>query len=274
MKYCRKTPWLGVIVFLIFAGSAYGTPLTTDYKPVTITFAAGSPTTSGVYDPTDPYVIGGERWVANLIPQNAMYLTGVPANFANVLAAAFPTTAGWSYQSSATELSDNSLVIHTYDVQGTPARVGAEFHVEYVSHGTDPTSDIHWIQVVTNNHSITGVHGDPANVVDNPFSPAHRSPYYDDGGAATGTQFYDFPGRNDANNSHTWQAVLFLVTGPAANVGPGLITFWGGIEWGWENHRVPEPSALLLLGAGLAGLVGYRRKFKRSYTIIDKKRDS
>ncbi|MDA0765313.1 MAG: hypothetical protein O3A87_01140 [Verrucomicrobia bacterium] len=167
-------------------------------------------------------------------------------NFANILSSTFPAGAGWTFQSSVNELSDSSLVIHTYDVQGTAARVGADFHVEYVPHAGDPTVDVHWIQVVTDNHALPGnLHGTLENEVDNPFSPGGRSPYHDDGAAATSREFYDFPGRTDTNRAHDWTAELFLVTGPAAEAGPGNIIFHGGITWGWSN--IPEPSLAYLL---------------------------
>lgn len=265
MKQHLKTQWIGLIIVLNLVSTAYASPLKTDYKSANIPFAAGTPTTSGLHDITDPYTIAGVNWVANLVPKDPTYIRGTAGNFFDILSAAFPGDKGWKYQSSAKELSDNSLVVHTYDVLGSPTKVGAEFHVEYVPHGTDPTTNIHWIQVVTDNHNLTNNpgHGNNENVVDNPFSPGKRSPYYDDGGAATATQFYDFPNRDDANMSHNWDAVLFLVSGPAANAGPGTITFYGGIGWGWENHPlpVPEPSAAMLMGIGLVGLIAYRRRF-------------
>ncbi|MBW2738982.1 MAG: PEP-CTERM sorting domain-containing protein [Deltaproteobacteria bacterium] len=266
-NYYLKTLLLGLIAWLIFISPVYGTPLTTDYKSFAITFAEGSPTTSGNYDPTDPYMIGTDPWVANLLPLQPTYLRSVSSNFANVLDVAFPTSAGWTYQSSVNELSDDSLVVHTYDVQGTSARVGAEFHMEYVPHGTDPTSNIHWIQVITDNHAIPEGHGTQENEVDNPHSPSGRSPYYDDRGAANSTDFYDFPVRPDANMSHNWIAELFLVTGPSIGTS-GNIIFHGGVKWGWENHPVPEPSTWLLFGSGLVVLVKFRRKslFKKERT--------
>lgn len=215
--------------------------LITDYKSATVF----GHTTSGVYDPTDTYQIGAQDWVANLLPLQAAYQRAVSSNFFSVLTAAFPTTAGWSYASSVNELSKGSLVVHTYDVIGSPNKVGAEFHVEYIPQGTDPIANMHWIQVVTDNHNVTNNpgHGNPENIVDNPFSPGGRSPYYDDGAAADGRNFYDFPFRTDGDQSHTWQAELFLVSGPPAGT-KGLITFHGGVLWGWENHPVPEPATV------------------------------
>jgi hypothetical protein len=219
--------------------STHAQIISTDYKAATV---RGN-NTSGVYDPTDTYKVGAQDWVANLLPANATYQRAVSDNFFKVLSAAFPVSAGWSYASAVNELSAASLVVHTYDVTGQPDLVGAAFHVEYVPHGTDPTANMHWIQVVTDNHNLTTNkgHGNPENVVDNPFSAGGASPYYDDGGAADSRNFYDFSFRDDGNQSHIWQAELFLVSGPAIGT-KGPITFYGGIIWGWENHPVPEPS--------------------------------
>lgn len=239
---------------LIFAGtcawiSAQAQIVTTDYKSKSI-FGF---TTSGLYDPTDSYQVGGQDWVANLLPLQVTYRRAVSDNFLQVLSAAYPGTSGWRYASAVNELAAGSLVVHTYDVIGTPNKVGAELHLEYIPAGADPTTNLHWIQVVTNNHANRQPHGTMANNVDNGASPGGRSPYYDDGGAANGRDFYDFPFRSDGNQSHIWQAELFLVSGPPPGM-TGLVTFYGGVAWGWENHPVPEPSTIWFT-AGLILLV-------------------
>lgn len=269
MKKCveRSGIVLWISVCMGLTGVVYAaSPVKEDYKSATINFAQGSPVTSGVYDKTDPYSIGLDPWVANLVPARPVYVRS-SASFFNVLSAAFTGAQGWSFASAATELSNDSLVVRTYDVQGTAARVGAEFHVEYVPKGTDPTANVHWIQVISDNHNVTNNpgHGNAENIVDT----ATTSPYYDSGFAATSREFYDFPGRTDANKSHNWDAILFLVTGPAIGT-PGLVTFYGGIQWGWENHPilaapVPEPETYAMLLAGL-GLLGLARRRKQSAT--------
>jgi hypothetical protein len=220
-------------------------------------------TTSGLYDPHEPYSIGTDPWIAKLDPLRPTDIVrGGTANFLAVLTAAFPPASGWSFVAAANDLSDGSLKVHSYDVDGTPTRVGIEFpligfDVEYVPGVGDPTANVHWIQVVTNNHNVTNNpgHGNPENVVDNPFSPGGRAPYYDDGGAADSRNFLDAPARNDANMTHHWIADLYLVTGPAPTT-PGQVTIYNGIRWGWENHPVPEPSTLVLFGLGALGLFG------------------
>jgi hypothetical protein len=136
--------------------------------------------------------------------------------------------------------------------------VGAALHVEYAPAGTDPTTNIHWIQVVSNNHKLNAAHGTADFKVDNLGA---TTPYYDTLAAANSRNFYDFPWRDDGGASHTWSAELLLVQGPANGV--GNILFLGGLSWGWENHplaAVPEPQAWLLLLLGLALLAAARAR--------------
>lgn len=201
-------------------------------------------TTSGLHDETDEYQVGLLICRADLMPPRVESVPGTTGNVADVVSAQFPTSDGWSYQSAANKLSAKTIRIRTYDVQGTSGRVGAEFHVRYQPRRGDPTDRIHWIQVYDNNHALSGAttgHGNRGNRVDIPS--AATTPYYDDGYAATsGTcspscSLYDFPGRTDANRNHDWQAVTFLVQGPAVGAGPGQITFLRpGFRWGWKNR--------------------------------------
>jgi hypothetical protein len=230
-------------------------PLTESYAAATVEGNA----TSGVYDAQDTYTIGAVNWEANLLPVKAVYLQTMSLGDFDVLKAAFPIANGRTYQSSVNALSAGSLIVRTYDVIGTPAKVGAALHVEYAPAGTDPTTNIHWIQVVSNNHKLGEVHGTADFKVDN-LSGA--TPYYDILGAANSRNFYDFPFRTDGGEAHSWSAELLLVQGPTD--GKGNILFLGGLSWGWENHAlaaVPEPQAavLMLIGLALLAAVGARR---------------
>jgi len=279
MKYYVKGFVAGLALFLVFVLPAYGAPpsiVTTDYQKIAVPFAFGNPTTTG-YLASQSYMVGGNPWVTTLsplTPQNITsanvlpYQTSMMAqNDFAVLSAAFPQ---YTYQSGV--LAPGSLTVQTYEAQGTAARVGAEFYVSYtaVNAGgiTDPTMNLHWIQIVSDNDNITNNigYGNNELTVDNPFSPGGRSPYYDDGGAATsGTSpiaFYDFPGRTDTSDKITWVADLFLVSGPAPGAANGNIIVYNGVEWGWTTSPVPLPSALLLFAPALAGIGVLRRRFK------------
>lgn len=201
---------------------------------------------SGIHDTVDTYRVKDLDCVAWLDPLTVTEEPGTAGNFFAVLSGAFPPGGGRSYASFANPLSAGTIEIHTYDVQGTPARVGAEIDVEYAPAAADPQNDIHWIQVVTNNHRIGGGggHGVNDNKVDIPGTAT--TPYYDDGFAAdsgncgAGCDFYDFPGRVDTANSHTWSAVTHLAEGPAVGAPLGPITLTHpGFLWGWKNVCVP-----------------------------------
>lgn len=223
---------------------------------------------SGLYDATDVYAVGGGFGVATLNPLHPTEQLNPTANFDAVLKAAYTAAAGWGFPNSAAELTNNSLEVRTYDVQGTPARVGADFYIKYNPGLGDPTAathDIHWIQVVTHDHLIGAPHGTTANNVDTlPVGAAN--PYYDTGAAAGDTQFFDFPGRIDTTNGHTWRAELFLASTPkGSGLGAQNATLWSGINWGWGNYwSIPEPSSVVLSLIGLVGLLAYARRKHRT----------
>ncbi|MEX0678948.1 MAG: PEP-CTERM sorting domain-containing protein [Pirellulales bacterium] len=221
----------------------------------------GNPS-SGLYDATDVYAVAGGFGVATLDPLHPTEQLNPTANFTAVLTAAYTGVAGWGFPNSAAELTNNSLEVRTYDVQGIPARVGADFYIQYNPGVGDPTAathDIHWIQVVTDNHQIAPVnlHGVNENIVD--VGVGQANPYYDDGGAANSTQFFDFPGRGDTTRGHTWKAELFLASTPkGSGLGAQNVTLWSGVNWGWQNYwSIPEPSSVVLSLIGLVGLLGY-----------------
>lgn len=276
--------WMVLGVFIFALGPAFGIPLTTNYGSYDLFGGAGGGgyTTSGLYDPIDPYMVGAQPWVARLSPVNALYLNAPTQNFLNVLNAAYMVNV---VNNAATNpLSNNSLELRTYDVLGTAPSVGAEFHLSYLPGANDPTTDLHWIQVYTNNHNIDGFygatgHGTAGNNIDNAVN-GHLTPYYDHGGAATGGTvaannpifFYDFPSR-EGNAAHNpgWVAELWLVQGPSiaqfqadqtANNNSN-ITLLGGVKWGWINYPVPEPASVILMGIGLLAIA--TRKYKHRY---------
>jgi len=100
--------------------------------------------------------------------------------------------------------------------------------------------------------------GVPENVVDNPGSPGGRSPYYDDGAAANASDFFDYSIRDPDTFGVTWEAELFLVSGPAPTA-PGRVTVYDGVRWGWV---VPEPSSLSLFLFGILLLWTLRHRLQ------------
>ncbi|MFO0910715.1 MAG: hypothetical protein U0794_20605 [Isosphaeraceae bacterium] len=213
-------------------------------------------TTTGLYDPTEFYFVGPQLWQASLNPLHPVTLArGGTANFLAVLQAAFPLASGWSFVAAAANLTEGSLRVHSYDVKGSAGYVGIEqtpkvgFDVEYVPGAGDPVNNMHWIQVVTNNHALGGGggHGVNANIVDIPTG--QTNPYYDTAGAADSRNFLDGPGRTDGNAAHNWVADLYLVSGPTTagtQANPAVVTVYNGVRWGWTNASVPEPAPLEL----------------------------
>jgi len=144
--------------------------------------------------------------------------------------------------------------------------------------------NLHWVQWVTDNFNVTGYDpfpgaaqglGQPENTIDGAypsptFAPTFAgSPFYDvfapgdpNAFATAPPHFTDTPFRTEPNLAVpviNWDAWLFLVSsnstdGTANNCGgnPCSITFYDGMEWGWETtFTVPGPE----LGAGIPGLV-------------------
>lgn len=238
----------------LLAPAALAGPVQEAYAARVINFANGTPTTSGVYDRNDTYTIGGVNYEAWLRPAKVAEINNTAGEFFFTQLNTWAGASGWTFQSAVNTLTDNSLKVRTYDVQGSATRIGAELHVEYVPGVGDPVNNVHWIQVIRNNHNLVTGYGNLDLKVDNLGS---TSPYYDHLGAATDREFYDFPGRTtNLTQRHYWDAELFLATGPAAG-SPGMVTLYRtGMRWGWET--VPTPSSMALLG--LSGLVASRRK--------------
>lgn len=210
--------------------------------------------TTGVYDPLDLYATNrgfGITFLDPLLPSHPLTREPLYFNFFNVLDRRFPATTGWKFSGDARRLSDGSLRVHSYDAIGgdDPLRragrpgaviptpiVGALFDVEYQPAANDPTANLHWIQVVSNNHRGGGAHGTLDNKVD--VGPTQANPYYDIGGSANNRNLLDRPARPDLENDHDWIAALFLASGPLT---PGEVTIYNdaGILWGWKNRFFP-----------------------------------
>ena len=291
MKYSMKGLAAGVALFLAFVIPVYGAPVvTTSYPGAPFLVPIAGVNTAGVYRPVQPYVFGGQAMATVLKPITPLSipggggttLPGAPNTDFNLLSTLFPGSSGWSYSSGV--LAPGSLTVMTYAAIGPPniaGSVGADFYVKYTPMNTptitDPTTNLHWIQIIYDNYNISNNpgYGNPEFIVDNGASPRSilnpngRVPYYDDGGAATGgstavntVYFFDRPLRDNPGQKDTWIADLYLVSGPAIGAGAGNITIYGGVQWGWTNTPVPLPSALLLFAPALAGIGVLRKRFK------------
>jgi hypothetical protein len=132
-------------------------------------------------------------------------------------------------------LSNNSLVVKTYEVYGMPTKMGAVIDVSYAPHAGDPTTNIHWIQVVTDNDPIGGQFGQNESIVDT--SDGKTDPYFT-AKASGQSGFYDNAARTDTQNAVTWQGEAYLIQ----QTGTKAARLYGGISWGWFNSPLPPPG--------------------------------
>jgi len=117
--------------------------------------------------------------------------------------------------------------------------VGALFDVDFISGEGDPQfpDRLNWIQRVVSNHSEEprpyGAHNLKEDRID--IQDRTDSPYYfptRNNRNFFFPSFYDRPYRPDAENSHYWNAELFLVR----ELGNQTVMIYDGISWGWKNE--------------------------------------
>ena len=201
-----------------------------------------------------------KKGVTTLNPLSVTKLPrGGTAGLINLLSTQFVTN-GWTFNSAANDLA-GSFNITNYQAVGTPTKVGAKFALDYVPQGSDPVTggntQLHWIQRVFDNHSITGDHGDNENVIDatptSPFTDPGRLFYDFDVNYATPPHFEDGPSRPDGDQDHSWSAELYLASINTTN--PNIVTIYDGVSWGWKNKVVAVPwetDTLPLIGSTIA----------------------
>jgi hypothetical protein len=212
-----------------------------------------------------PYLVGDGRVPApprqlQTIEAETIFQQIAPTREQRLMALDMVTVPGFTTTSIASGqgLSDNSLVIRDYAVfangfglrrpQWPAWQIGQSMWVEYVPHGSDPTTGIHWIQFTTTNYSsdptVTGIETkvdvpDPGDGGTNAPRGSVESLFYDQRNSA-GQQrgMNDTPSRASRSNDTTfWLADLFLVTKREFNGVPD-VKFWGGFRWGWHNANV------------------------------------
>lgn len=231
--------------------------------------------TTGVIRPTVNYTAGGNNWQNTTNPLNFVSASTLNAQgLENPLLQALSNNlgAGWSYNfNTAANIADNSFQVHTYTALApTPPAsngdgfvgnkpncvtnnncVGSQFYFTYNPTGDDPTSNLHWVQLLydnwdNNNNTVPAFYE-----IDNNGGTV---PYYDEPFTANSSGFYDLPFRSaHLTDPTTFDALTLLVSGPDATK-PGTFTIYGGIEWGWHTSMVPEVDGLYLMTLGLLGI--------------------
>ncbi len=190
----------------------------------------------------------------------------------NALTAIFP---GFSYVYGGS-LSSVTFNITTYAAFNNGTNGGATLVLNMTSSSQNLPTNLHWVQWVNDNWNITGFNpaagapmgiGKPENVIDGAFKTATfaGSPFYDvfapgDPNAfdTAPPKFSDMPQRGEPTQAVpviTWTAWLFLVSSPSTTgniANPVPITFYDGIEWGWQTTATPLPPTWILMMAGLA----------------------
>ena len=228
--------------------------------------------TTGVVRPAAFYDLVGTPWstTTNPLGFECACLLAAQGNENPFIQTLNNFGGGWSFTFAPTvNIADNSFLVHTYEAEAPPPPfsnsdaftaagdintfvnncannnncVGSEFYLTYSATGDDPNKNVHWIQLLYDN-----VGNKPMYSVDT-LDPA--SPYYDSAGTATAGGFFDLPGTNHAGSPHFFDALLLLVSGPT---NPGEVTIYGGVDWGWSNQQVPEPSSVVLCGLALVAL--------------------
>jgi hypothetical protein len=148
MLCCIRTSFL---IGVLWANATLATPLKLDYDTQGKATLGRLSINYGLHQHDDPYVVNGDNWDVWLDPDPPTYLRAATENAANVISSEFKPADGWTYQSAARELSDDSLVVRVYAARSGGGNVGAEFLAEYIPHAGDPL-DVHWIQNVQSNH--------------------------------------------------------------------------------------------------------------------------
>ena len=200
------------------------------------------------------------------------------------LTAEFP---GFTYAYGG-DLSSLVFNVTTYSAFNTGVGGGARFILNVETTSGNLPSNLHWVQWLTNNWNITGYDpapgaskgpGSPENVIDGTYPTKTKagSPFYDVGDSFNTTPpiFQDKAQRGEptlASPVVTWEAWLFLVSSPSENGNakmPVTITFYDGLEWGFQTTVAPlAPTwTMMLIGLGVMGYILRRQTVVRRLTL-------
>ena len=226
--------------------------------------------TTGVINPVANYAVGSQQWQTTTDPlafdsASTLQSEGLTNPFLQALSNGIFSSWTFNYNTAIT-LADNSFQVGTYDAQGPPPPpsnnaalpgqctsvntcVGSEFFLNYVPTGNDPTTNIHWVQIVFANYTPSGRIPSPAytlDVADNlKIGTVAITPYYDAEFAANTTSFLDIPFITGADQATDFDALTLLVSGPSSSAfTAGPVTIYGGVEWGWSNQVAPGPNSV------------------------------
>jgi hypothetical protein len=239
----------------------------------TITPAAGATN----YLLTQSAACGAYTCTTTLDPPTVVNLGAGTANgTANLRAAlnAEYTNLTYAYSNAL----DNTLNwnITTYQAFNTGANAGANFRVTINAPNPLPPlaggATYHWVQWVTDNWNITGFNpaagaaqgiGNPENTIDG--TAERGSPFYDVAFGWTIPTLGDAPTRGEPTQAVpvlNWDAWLFLVSSQNGPNNTVQITFYDGIQWGWQATITPLPATFPLFVSvlGIGALVMRRRR--------------
>lgn len=211
--------------------------------------------------PSETYEL--ENGIKGVVTRQPISFTSLPRGGTEgllaELATAYPTAKGWSFHAAEQDLQ-GVFSVSAYNVFFNGTVTGGGFAFDYIPAGTDPVNkgdiEIHWLQKTVSNHKRRSSHGTPENRIDVrvPTEKEIRSdvPFFDvipkgdrryDASSRSVPPHYEYDaGRNDPENSHKWNAEVYLVS--INKKEPKKVTIYNGVSWGWENSVGTESVPL------------------------------
>jgi hypothetical protein len=276
-------PALAAVLALAFLWTA---------TPSALAFSISAPAT---YDASDPLTLlpGGGTGTVSLNPAAITHLNppGMGSNLFTTFAADAPTQyTGWTITQGAT--LNGSMAINLYiardcptDGSGGPPKQcgtvinpagGAGINATFTPDPNFPPTPttLRFLQMFIDNTGAGGAtvrhidpfpNDDPNSLAD----PNQGLPWYwtesehATNSTATTMTFLDFPADHVSELPFN-RTVRFELYLSSFNTGTKVATVHDGFSWGYDVVAVPEPSAALLVGFGLAALAFARRRADRS----------